>query len=176
MASTTERNNAPKKSFVIGTRKSQLALVQTHMVRDALQALYPDHEFTIEAMSTLGDNILDKALSKIGEKALFTKELEVALANNKVDFVVHCLKDLPTMLPPGMTLGAIMEREDPSDALVLNERNKGKTIKDLPSGSVIGTSSLRRVAQLKRRYPHLEFKDVVSKEKSNIENRTNTIL
>lgn len=176
MASTTERNNTSKKSFVIGTRKSQLALVQTHMVRDALQALYPDHEFTIEAMSTLGDNILDKALSKIGEKALFTKELEVALANNKVDFVVHCLKDLPTILPPGMTLGAIMEREDPSDALVLNERNKGKTIKDLPSGSVIGTSSLRRVAQLKRRYPHLEFKDVVSKEKSNIENRTNTIL
>ncbi|ORE06404.1 porphobilinogen deaminase [Rhizopus microsporus var. microsporus] len=161
MASTTERNNVSKKSFVIGTRKSQLALVQTHMVRDALQALYPDHEFTIEAMSTLGDNILDKALSKIGEKALFTKELEVALANNKVDFVVHCLKDLPTMLPPGMTLGAIMEREDPSDALVLNERNKGKTIKDLPSGSVIGTSSLRRVAQLKRRYPHLEFKDVI---------------
>ncbi|CEI96228.1 Putative Porphobilinogen deaminase [Rhizopus microsporus] len=161
MASTTERNNnASKKSFVIGTRKSQLALVQTYMVRDTLQALYPDHEFTIEAMSTLGDNILDKALSKIGEKALFTKELEIALANNKVDFVVHCLKDLPTMLPPGMTLGAIMEREDPSDALVLNERNKGKTIKDLPPGSVIGTSSLRRVAQLKRRYPHLEFKDV----------------
>ncbi|KAI9273730.1 porphobilinogen deaminase [Sporodiniella umbellata] len=149
-----------KKHFVIGSRKSQLALVQTHLVRDMLERLYPDQEFTIEAMSTTGDNILDKALSKIGEKALFTKELEVALADRRVDFVVHSLKDLPTVLPAGMEIGAILEREDPRDALVLNERNKGHTLATLPTGSVIGTSSLRRVAQLKRRYPHLKFADV----------------
>ncbi|KAG1126176.1 hypothetical protein G6F61_002193 [Rhizopus arrhizus] len=159
MAATTH-STTTKKSFVIGTRKSQLALAQTHLVRNALQEIYPDFEFTVEAMSTTGDNILDKALSKIGEKALFTKELEVALADRKVDFVVHSFKDLPTVLPPGMEIGAILEREDPRDALVLNARNEGKSLDTLPAGSVIGTSSLRRVAQLKRRYPHLKFADV----------------
>jgi hydroxymethylbilane synthase len=160
MAATTH-STTTKKSFVIGTRKSQLALAQTHLVRNALQEIYPDFEFTVEPMSTTGDNILDKALSKIGEKALFTKELEVALADRKVDFVVHSFKDLPTVLPPGMEIGAILEREDPRDALVLNARNEGKSLDTLPAGSVIGTSSLRRVAQLKRRYPHLKFADVV---------------
>jgi hydroxymethylbilane synthase len=149
-----------KKTFVIGTRKSELALIQSYFVRDTLQSLYPDHEFKIEGMSTMGDKILNQALSKIGEKALFTKELEVALQDGRVDLVVHCLKDLPTVLPESMTLGAILERENPNDALVLNEKNKGLTLETLPAGSVIGTSSLRRVAQLKRRYPHLTFDDV----------------
>jgi hydroxymethylbilane synthase len=158
MVATSEE----KKTFVIGSRKSQLALVQTYIVRDTLQSLFPQYEFRIETMSTTGDKILNQALSKIGEKALFTKELEIALENGTVDFVVHSLKDLPTVLPEGMFLGAIMERENPNDALVLNERNKGKTLSTLPAGSVIGTSSLRRVAQLKRRYPHLSFTDVVS--------------
>lgn len=157
MASVSADN---KKTYIIGSRKSQLALVQTHIVRDALSAIYPQHEFKIEAMSTTGDIILNQALSKIGEKALFTKELEVALQNKTVDFVVHSLKDLPTVLPEGMLLGAIMERENPNDALVLNEKNKGKTLATLEEGSVIGTSSLRRVAQLKGRYPHLKFTDV----------------
>lgn len=160
MAASTH-STTTKKNFVIGSRKSQLALAQTHLVRNTLQEIYPDFEFTVEAMSTTGDNILDKALSKIGEKALFTKELEVALADRRVDFVVHSFKDLPTVLPPGMEIGAIMEREDPRDALVLNARNEGKSLETLPAGSVIGTSSLRRVAQLKRRYPHLKFADVV---------------
>jgi hydroxymethylbilane synthase len=150
-----------KKTFVIGSRKSQLALVQTYIVRDTLQSLFPQYNFKIETMSTTGDKILNQALSKIGEKALFTKELEIALENRTVDFVVHSLKDLPTVLPEGMYLGAIMERENPNDALVLNERCKGLSLKTLPAGSVIGTSSLRRVAQLKRRYPHLTFTDVV---------------
>ncbi|RCI04606.1 hypothetical protein CU098_011879 [Rhizopus stolonifer] len=149
-----------KKTIVIGTRKSPLALVQTYLVRDILESTYPEYEFKIEAMSTTGDKILNQALSKIGEKALFTKELEVALQNGTVDLVIHCLKDLPTVLPEGMFLGAIMEREDPSDALVLNERNKGKTLATLPPGSVVGTSSLRRVAQIKRRHPHLNVMDV----------------
>ncbi|CAO3633264.1 unnamed protein product [Mucor fragilis] len=156
MVATSEQ----KKTFVIGSRKSQLALVQTYIVRDTLQSLFPQYEFKIETMSTTGDKILNQALSKIGEKALFTKELEIALENGTVDFVVHSLKDLPTVLPEGMFLGAIMERENPNDALVLNERNKGNTLSTLPAGSVIGTSSLRRVAQLKRRYPHLSFTDV----------------
>jgi hydroxymethylbilane synthase len=150
-----------KKTYVIGSRKSQLALVQTYIVRDTLQTIYPQFEFKIETMSTTGDIILNQALSKIGEKALFTKELEIALENKVVDFVVHSLKDLPTVLPEGMLLGAIMERENPNDALVLNEKNKGLTLATLPKGAVIGTSSLRRVAQLKRKYPHLSFIDVV---------------
>ncbi|KAF7722411.1 hypothetical protein EC973_003150 [Apophysomyces ossiformis] len=148
------------KTYTIGSRKSQLAMVQTEHVRDCLQKMYPEHQFKIEAMSTTGDRILDVALSKIGEKALFTKELEVALEDKRVDFVVHSLKDLPTTLPPGMFLGAIMERENPNDALVLSERFNGHTLSTLPDGSVIGTSSLRRVAQLKRNYPRLIFKDV----------------
>ncbi|KAI7889721.1 porphobilinogen deaminase [Mucor mucedo] len=152
--------SAGKKTYVIGSRKSQLALVQTYIVRDTLQAIYPQFEFKIETMSTTGDIILNQALSKIGEKALFTKELETALENKTVDFVVHSLKDLPTVLPEGMLLGAIMKREDPNDALVLSEKNRGLTLATLPKGAVIGTSSLRRVAQLKRNYPHLTFIDV----------------
>lgn len=154
--------NGPQ-TFTIGTRRSQLAMIQTHIVRDALAKVYPDYEFKIEAMATTGDKILNVALSKIGEKSLFTKELEVALQDGRVDFVVHSLKDLPTTLPPGMFLGAVMERENPNDALVLSPRYAGHTLATLPEGSVVGTSSLRRVAQLKRRYPKLVFKDVVKK-------------
>ncbi|KAI8975168.1 porphobilinogen deaminase [Mycotypha africana] len=160
MVTSLQNTTSHKTTFTIGTRKSQLALVQTYIVRDKLQAIYPHYEFNIETMSTTGDKILNQALSKIGEKALFTKELEIALENGTVDFVVHSLKDLPTVLPPGMVLGAITERENPNDALVLNKKCEGLTLATLPEGSVIGTSSLRRVAQLKRRYPHLSFKDV----------------
>ncbi|CEP19474.1 hypothetical protein [Parasitella parasitica] len=161
MAATSDLLTIEKrKTFVIGSRKSELALKQTYIVRDKLESLFPQYEFKIETMSTTGDKILNQALSKIGEKALFTKELEIALEKGSVDFVVHSLKDLPTVLPEGMLLGAIMEREDPNDALVLNEKNKNQTLNTLPAGSVIGTSSLRRVAQLKRRYPHLTFTDV----------------
>uniref|UniRef100_A0A3B4WAC6 hydroxymethylbilane synthase n=1 Tax=Seriola lalandi dorsalis TaxID=1841481 RepID=A0A3B4WAC6_SERLL len=111
-------------------------------------------------MTTTGDKILDTALSKIGEKSLFTKELENALERNEVDLVVHSLKDLPTTLPPGFTIGAVLKRENPHDAVVLHPKNAGKTLDTLPENSVIGTSSLRRAAQLKKRFPHLEFKDI----------------
>ncbi|ORX48831.1 porphobilinogen deaminase [Hesseltinella vesiculosa] len=111
-------------------------------------------------MSTLGDKVLDVSLSKIGEKSLFTKELEVALEDGRVDFVVHSLKDLPTTLPPGMILGAVTKRENPHDAVVMSPSNKDKKLSDLPAGSVIGTSSLRRIAQLKRKYPQFEYKDI----------------
>lgn len=149
-----------KRVFRIGTRKSQLALVQTEIVKNCLQKTFPQYEFLVEAMSTTGDRILNVALSKIGEKSLFTKELEVALEDGRVDLVVHSLKDLPTVLPEGMYLGAVMEREDPNDALVLSPKFAGHTLATLPAGSVVGTSALRRVAQLKRKYPHLVYKDV----------------
>ncbi|TRY64630.1 hypothetical protein DNTS_004869 [Danionella cerebrum] len=144
----------------VGTRKSQLAMIQTNSVVEKLQKLHPDVLFEIVAMSTTGDKILDTALSKIGEKSLFTKELENALEKNEVDLVVHSLKDLPTVLPVGFTIGAVLKRENPHDAVVLHPKNKGQCLDSLPRNSVIGTSSLRRAAQLKKRFPHLEFKDI----------------
>lgn len=146
----------------IGTRKSQLALVQTEIVRNCLQTAFPQFEFQVVSMTTTGDRILNVALNKIGEKSLFTKELEVALEDGRVDLVVHSLKDLPTVLPDGMYLGAVMERENPNDALVLSPKYQGYTLATLPKGSVVGTSALRRIAQLTRKYPHLVYKDVVS--------------
>ncbi|KAJ3188753.1 hypothetical protein HDU85_004467 [Gaertneriomyces sp. JEL0708] len=149
--------------FVIGTRESQLAMVQTQFVLNSLQKVHPEYTFSIHGMTTKGDKILDVALSKIGSKSLFTKELEVALADKTVDLVVHSLKDVPTTLPEGMCLGAMMEREDPRDAVVmsLSARSRGiQNLEDLPDGSVIGTSSVRRIAQLRRRFPKLVFQDV----------------
>jgi hydroxymethylbilane synthase len=116
--------------------------------------------FEVHTMSTQGDKILDVALAKIGDKGLFTKELEVGMLNQEIDFAVHSLKDLPTRLPEGLVLAAITERENPADALVLHEKHKGKQIDTLPEGAVIGTSSLRRLAQLRHHFPHLQFKDV----------------
>uniref|UniRef100_A0A8C9VMI0 Porphobilinogen deaminase n=1 Tax=Scleropages formosus TaxID=113540 RepID=A0A8C9VMI0_SCLFO len=138
----------------------QLARIQTDSVAEKLKKLYPDVLLEIVAMSTTGDKILDTALSKIGEKSLFTKELENALERNEVDLVVHSLKDLPTVLPLGFTIGAVLERECPFDAVVLHLKNTGKCLDTLPEKSIIGTSSLRRAAQLKKRFPHLEFKDI----------------
>lgn len=153
-------NGITGKLIRIGTRKSQLARIQTDSVADKLKELYPNVQLEIVGMSTTGDKILDTALSKIGEKSLFTKELENALERNEVDLVVHSLKDLPTTLPPGFTIGAVLKRENPHDAVVLHPKHAGKTLDILPDKSIIGTSSLRRAAQLKRRFPHLEFKDI----------------
>ncbi|XP_006739769.1 porphobilinogen deaminase isoform X2 [Leptonychotes weddellii] len=144
----------------VGTRKSQLARIQTDSVMAMLKAFYPGLQFEIVAMSTTGDKILDTALSKIGEKSLFTKELEHALEKNEVDLVVHSLKDLPTVLPPGFTIGAVCKRENPYDAVVFHPKFVGKTLETLPEKSVVGTSSLRRAAQLQRKFPHLEFKSI----------------
>ncbi|MBD2364135.1 hydroxymethylbilane synthase [Anabaena minutissima FACHB-250] len=149
-----------KRTIRIGSRKSQLALVQTYWVREQLQKSYPDIAFEVHTMSTQGDKILDVALAKIGDKGLFTKELEVGMINQEIDFAVHSLKDLPTNLPEGLALAAITERENPADALVVHEKFKDKQIDTLPVGAVIGTSSLRRLAQLRNKFPHLTFKDV----------------
>ena len=120
----------------------------------------PDLEVTIEAMATQGDKILDVALAKIGDKGLFTKELEAQMLLDKADIAVHSLKDLPTNLPEGLILGCITEREDPSDALVVNKKNDIYKLETLPAGSIVGTSSLRRLAQLRFNYPKLVFKDI----------------
>ena len=121
---------------------------------------HPGLEISIEAMATQGDKILDVALAKIGDKGLFTKELEAQMLVNHADIAVHSLKDLPTNLPAGLMLGCVTEREDPADALVVHSRHLDKSLASLPEGSVVGTSSLRRLAQLRYHYPHLVFKDV----------------
>ncbi|MBZ8178855.1 hydroxymethylbilane synthase [Oscillatoria salina] len=157
MTSTVSR---PLRTIRIGSRKSQLALVQTHWVQEQLQKHFPDRQFEVETMSTQGDKILDVALSKIGDKGLFTKELEVGILSKQVDFAVHSLKDLPTKLPEGLILGCVTERVDPADALVVHAKHQDKQLDSLPEGAVIGTSSLRRLAQLRHHFPHLEFKDI----------------
>ena len=149
-----------KRTIRIGTRKSQLALVQTYWVKEELEKHFPDINFEVEQMSTQGDKILDVPLAKIGDKGLFTKELEMGMLNNQTDFAVHSLKDLPTNLPEGLMLGCVTKRVDPADALVVNAQHQDKQLDTFPPGSVIGTSSLRRLAQLRHHYPHLEFKDI----------------
>ena len=144
----------------IASRRSQLAMVQTHWVRDELAKAHPGLEISIEAMATQGDQILDVALAKIGDKGLFTKELEAQMLVDRADIAVHSLKDLPTNLPAGLMLGCITEREDPADALVVQARHQDRTLATMPEGSVVGTSSLRRLAQLRHHFPHLVFKDV----------------
>jgi hydroxymethylbilane synthase len=144
----------------IASRRSQLAMVQTHWVRDVLLHAHPGLEIRIEAMATQGDKILDVALAKIGDKGLFTKELEAQMLLDQADMAVHSLKDLPTQLPDGLILGCVTEREDPADALVVHAKHREQTLATLPEGSVVGTSSLRRLAQLRHHFPHLIFKDV----------------
>jgi len=151
---------SPPRPIRIGSRKSQLALIQTHWVQGELQAAFPNRRFEVQTMSTHGDNVLDVALAKIGDKGLFTKELEDSMLRGDTDFAVHSLKDLPTRLPEGLMLGCVTEREDPADALVLHEKHQGKDLGSLPDGAVIGTSSLRRLAQLRHHFSHLSFKDV----------------
>ncbi len=144
----------------IASRRSKLAMVQTLWVKDQLERNIPNLEVSIEAMATQGDKILDVALAKIGDKGLFTKELEAQMLVGHADIAVHSLKDLPTNLPNGLKLGCITKREDPADALVVNQKNNCYKLETLPEGSIVGTSSLRRLAQLRNKYPHLVFKDI----------------
>ena len=144
----------------IASRRSKLAMVQTLWVKEQLEKNIPDLEVSIEAMATQGDKILDVALAKIGDKGLFTKELEAQMLLGHADIAVHSLKDLPTNLPIGLKLGCITKREDPADALVVNKKNDCHKLESLPAGSIVGTSSLRRLAQLRHKFPHLNFKDI----------------
>ncbi|KAL8566452.1 hypothetical protein ACOMHN_015088 [Nucella lapillus] len=144
----------------VGSRKSELALIQTCTVIEQLKRKDAHLKFETTTMHTTGDKILDSALSKIGEKSLFTRELEDALLKKKVDFVVHSLKDLPTEIPPGLVIGAVLKRDNPHDAVVMHPSHHGKCLRDLPAGSVIGTSALRRAAQLQRKYPHFKIENI----------------
>ena len=142
----------------IGTRSSELALRQARLVQAAL--LERGLESELVTYRTLGDKRIDEPLSTIGAKGLFTKELEVDLRKGKTDLAVHSLKDLPTDSPPGLIVAAVLEREDPRDALVLNRGIMGQSLDDLPRGSRVGTSSLRRRAQLLATRPDLEVAEL----------------
>src|SRR5450830_34321 len=145
----------PPSKLVIASRESRLAMWQSEYVRDRLAALYPQCSITILGMTTRGDQILDRTLSKVGGKGLFVKELEVAMEEGRADFAVHCLKDMPMELPPGYAMAAILEREDARDAFVSNDY---ATLDALPAGAVVGTSSLRRQALIAARFPQLVIK------------------
>lgn len=151
----------PRK-FVLASRASQLAQIQTNIVRDGLTTLHPDTTFETSFMTTGGDHNQSQAIYLLGGKEMWTKELEVALREGAVDMLVHSFKDVPTTLPPGCEIAGVLERENPVDCLVVRQDLSYKTLEELPDGSVVGTSSVRRVAQLKRRFPKLVFKDIVS--------------
>ena len=139
----------------IGTRKSRLAMVQTEIVREVILAHFPFLEIEIVPMSTKGDKILDRSLTSFGGKGVFTKELEEALLEGKIDMAVHSAKDMPMEFPKGLALGAVLSREDASDVLVTTT---GTPARKLAPGSVIGTSSLRRQIQIQQMNPQVQVK------------------
>ncbi|USX29671.1 hydroxymethylbilane synthase [Oxalobacteraceae bacterium OTU3CINTB1] len=145
----------PPSRLVIASRESRLAMWQAEHVRERLTLLYPQCDVKIVGMTTRGDQILDRTLSKVGGKGLFVKELEVAMAEGRADLAVHSLKDVPMELPEGFALAAVMLREDPRDAFVCNDY---ATLAELPPGAIVGTSSLRRQSLIAARYPHLVIK------------------
>jgi hydroxymethylbilane synthase len=150
--------------IVIATRQSRLALWQAEHVRDRLRGLHPRCQVELLGLSTRGDEVLDTSLSKIGGKGLFVKELEVALADGRADLAVHSAKDVPMELPEGFALGAYLEREDPRDAFV---SGKYASLDELPAAAVVGTSSLRREAQLRSRHAEVNVQSL----RGNLETR-----
>jgi hydroxymethylbilane synthase len=143
------------QTIVIGTRGSQLALWQANWVRGALSERFPDLRVELLVIKTKGDKILDVALAKVGGKGLFVKEIEEALISGRIDLAVHSMKDMPAAIPEGLCIGAVPERENPLDVLIT--RNGGG-LSALPEGARVGTSSLRRAAQLRGRRPDLEIR------------------
>lgn len=141
----------------VATRGSLLARTQTGWVVDRLREANPGTEFDLHIFKTVGDRVLDVALSQIGGKGLFTKELEDALLDDRADIAVHSLKDMPTALPDGLMLGCIPLREDPRDVVITRD---GTRFGDLPAGTLVGTSSLRRVAQLRAHRPDLQYQPI----------------
>lgn len=150
--------------LVIASRESRLAMWQAENVRARLLELYPLSTVEIRGMTTRGDQILDRTLSKVGGKGLFVKELEVAMQDGHADLAVHSLKDVPMELPEGFELAAVLEREDPRDAFVSNDF---ASLDALPAGAVVGTSSLRRQALIAARFPHL----VIAPLRGNLDTR-----
>ncbi|MBH9967073.1 hydroxymethylbilane synthase [[Bacillus] enclensis] len=143
------------RKIIVGSRRSKLALTQTNWVIDQLKAIDPSYDFEVKEIVTKGDQILDVTLSKVGGKGLFVKEIEQAMLDKEIDMAVHSMKDMPAVLPEGLTIGCIPEREDHRDAFISKNH---VALKDLPSGAVVGTSSLRRGAQILSVRPDLEIK------------------
>ncbi|WP_397539489.1 hydroxymethylbilane synthase [Rummeliibacillus pycnus] len=143
------------RKIIVGSRRSKLALTQTKWFIDQLKKAGAPFEFEVKEIVTKGDKILDVQLSKVGGKGLFVKEIEQELFDKEIDFAVHSMKDMPAVLPEGLVIGCIPKREDPRDAFISNGHVK---FADLPKGAVVGTSSLRRSAQLLLARPDLEIK------------------
>jgi len=143
------------RKIIVGSRRSKLALTQTNWVIEQLKALQLPFEFEVKEIVTKGDRILDVTLSKVGGKGLFVKEIEQAMLDGEIDMAVHSMKDMPGVLPKGLTIGCVPKREDHRDVLI---SKNGKKLSELPKGAVIGTSSLRRSAQLLIERPDLEIK------------------
>jgi len=161
-----------KDTLVIGSRGSKLALTQAQLVKTELELLNPYQEIRIEIIKTSGD-VKPDPLSVIGGKGIFTKELEDALLDRRIDLAVHSLKDLPTIIPEGLAITAICKREDPRDAVVIRSDvfRVFPTLNDLPKESVVGTSSTRRLAQLKHFQAELIVKDI----RGNVDTRLNKL-
>jgi hydroxymethylbilane synthase len=161
------------RPVIIGTRGSKLALVQAEQTAAALRQQHPGLAVELQIISTKGDRILDVALSQVGDKGLFVKEIEIALAQGEIDLAVHSCKDLPSLTPEGLTLAAFPQRADPRDALVLPEATRAAlaaaptSLDVLPQGAIVGTSSLRRASQLRALRPDLHLHDV----RGNVETR-----
>lgn len=143
-----------KKNIIIGTRGSQLALWQANHIKKALESTFSEISVELSIIKTKGDIILDVPLAKVGGKGLFVKEIEEALLDGRVDVAVHSMKDMPSDIPPGLCIGAIPERETPTDVLITSS---GKKFSQLEKGAMIGTSSLRRAAQLLHARPDIRI-------------------
>lgn len=142
------------RKIIVGSRRSKLALTQTNQFIDKMKAAGAPFEFEVKEIVTKGDRIVDVMLSKVGGKGLFVKEIEQALFDKEIDFAVHSMKDMPSVLPEGLAIGCIPEREDPRDAFIANGHVK---FMDLPVGAVVGTSSLRRSSQLLLLRPDIDI-------------------
>ena len=152
----------------IGTRGSKLALWQANFIKSQILIQFPETDIRISVIKTKGDKLLDSPLSEIGGKGVFVKEIEDSLLKNDIDIAVHSLKDLPSQLPEGLIIGAIIERQHPADAVI---SKNDYHLKDLMQGSKVGTGSLRRKAQILSNYPHLEIVPI----RGNVDTRINKL-
>ena len=156
------------RKLVVGSRRSKLALTQSKQFIDKLKAIDPPLEIEIKEIVTKGDRIVNQQLSKVGGKGLFVKEIQNELFNNDIDMAIHSLKDVPSIIPEGLTLGCIPDREIPFDAYIAKNH---VPLEELPKNSIVGTSSLRRGAQILSKYPHLKIKWI----RGNIDTRLNKL-
>ena len=156
------------RKLIVGSRRSKLAMTQSQQFIDKLKAIDPTLDIEIKEIVTKGDRIVDKQLSKVGGKGLFVKEIQNELFNKDIDMAIHSLKDVPSVIPEGLTLGCIPDREIPFDAYIAKNHVK---LEDLPAGSIVGTSSLRRGAQILANYPELTIKWI----RGNIDTRLNKL-